>query len=353
MANREILMNPLQIEEANSLLKRYNIDYNTFSLNKDIVPRKIFKSYCGEHIIYGSKPEIVIFPNKIDLLDDKNYTETFFRHVNFEIVEPLQIINKNKNKTTDFIGAGIFLIEDYIHSKSRINPPKRKIFVAQPSFRTQYVGQKIEGFSPTFINLASIGINIEFEEHLKIISSWENFLIKLGIEKQDIRYQENWVKKKWGETEIIGHEVYFCHRSFPLGDASFNIVINGENNGFTFSDTGFGLERTKWLLNGGKYTQNFSSKRKDYELDYCDICNIYALILLIGEGIEPGGNNYRAKIRKILKDIKINDLEKLKTITDDFYKTLVGWVELTLNQEKIFRSLSKEISNILLKNNSF
>jgi hypothetical protein len=344
MPNREVLFNETQIAEARHGLDK-GIDFST-TIEAGIIPRRTFRSYAGEKIALVPIPNEAICPKSSELLKDDDYTKDFFADRGFEIAEALHIINRNKHRTTDFIGAGILMIEDNIHS-----PGNRKEFlrfVAQPSFRTQHVGGINPGFSPAFVNLASVGIGLDFGQHCAVIKHWEDYLVSLGMDRANIQYQENWVQKQWGATNMTGHEVYFCYQGFPLGDASFNTVTDGDNAGFSFSDTGFGLERIKWLLQGGEYQQTFSSSNSLYEnKSYPDICRLHALTLLVGQDVRPGANGDRARVRKLSREYANNHTNPENTgeIVSDYYDNWSAWTSLSINKADVVNIILQENQN--------
>jgi len=344
MPNREILIDETQIKNA---CQRIGQEINfSAAIDTGTIPRRIFKSYLAEGITVEQTPREVVCPENIKFLKNSEYINNFFANRGFEIIKPLYIINKNQYKTTDFIGAGIFMIENEIHSPGARN--KSLKFVSQPSFRTQHIGSTTIGFSPAFVNLASIGIGLDFDQHCTVIKHWEDFLVSLGMSRSNINYQENWVKKQWGKTGMTGHEVYFYYQGFPLGDASFNTVTDGANAGFSFSDTGFGLERIKWLLQGGEYQQTFSGSNSLYkDISYPDICRLHALTLLIGEDVRPGANGNRAKVRKLSKEYVGNNPGQDTTgnIISDFYNNWSMWTNLLVNKPEVVGIILQENQN--------
>lgn len=347
MQNREVLFS--ENDQAKITKEITDLVYFSASIDRASEKSRVFRSYKDEALSFTQRPCEAVSPGSSVLLMDSRYSRRFFEDKGYKLVDPLQVINNNKHKTTDFVGAGIQAIEDQIHSPTKVE--KSIIFVGQPSFRTQHVGGTHEGFSPAFVNLASVGTGLNFAEHCSIIKNWEDYLVSLGMKKTDIQYQENIVQKHWGNTKMIGHEIYYCYQGFPLGDSSYNVVTEGAHQGFAFSDTGFGLERIKWLLKGGEYAQTFSSLNKSYDLPYSEICRLHALTLLVGQNVTPGANGERAKTRKLSRDFVRNspNIEDTAGMVGDFYENWTYWGEMLLDKPTVVDIIVKENLNNLNK----
>lgn len=347
MANREVITDKVGI---NSCIELSGLEYT----NGGIIPRRVITStdVLNGKYEYRQQPVEAVSPSKDDLLKDGLYLADFFTDHGLVVRQPVHIINRNKSGTTDFIGAGIQIIEDEIHGLSE--PQRGLTYIAQPAFRSQYITKVINGFSPSFVNLATIGMGVNIDQHVKMVLTWEELLVGLGLKKEKIDYQENWVNKKWGDVSMVGHEIYYCYQGFPLGDASFNTVISSNNEGFQFSDIGFGLERIRWLLRGGKYTDTFSITDNDCGLEYHNTCLLSSMALLAGSGIRPHYKEHGYQLRKMSKKLIENGMGVIEandnpSIVYDFYNRWYKWTKLESSSDETVKRIKDENESNLRK----
>ena len=77
--------------------------------------------------------------------------EKYFSEHDYDILKPVNVVN---NKDTVFITAGIQpILSKYLDS----NLNSKKVYIAQPVLRTQYLDCISEGSSIAFVNLTTSG----------------------------------------------------------------------------------------------------------------------------------------------------------------------------------------------------
>lgn len=267
------------------------------------------------------------------------YFENYFDMKNYCCLNPYNIVN---NKDTVFITAGIQpILNDILHSKLST---MKKIYVAQPVIRTQFIDSLDEHVSLAFINSTTASFNNSFEEYQNLISDWLNIFYELGLKKDRFVIKEKKYERLWGDIYVKGLKTFYIYNELELGDSTFfNDVIlkNSDVPITTFSDIGFGLERIKWCLDPTKSYYDINSSTK------CVVPNVKALIsaisLLAVNNVNPSNKNsgYRARLfsKKLVSLIGINGF-------DDF---LDNYLDECLNYWCLWQKKSMIIRTFLSK----
>lgn len=228
-----------------------------------------------------------------NILFDCNSLKEFFKERNYTCVKPYLIDNNND---TVFVSAGIQpLLLDY--RKNKLNSFE-KIYVAQPVVRTQYSNSVEEGSSIAFVNLTTSSFNHSEEEHFRMVKHWYELLYEIGLSKNDITLSSDIYETKWGDLELCGKRTFYYYKDVEIGDTTFftKIVDNKSRQiADSMSDLGFGLERLRWLTNGGSYYDLYSNS---IELDIKLKAYLSVIALLAVNNIKPSNKNtgYRARM---------------------------------------------------------
>ena len=131
-----------------------------------------------------------------------------------------------------------------------------------------------------------------------------------------------------------------------IGDASFVKDFPQTNrNNLSFSDIGFGLERIRWILQGGTYANTFTeNSHNKKETSIGDVC-LHSLTLLSGSGLKPSnkehGYRFRLFSKRLIEDIK-GDYVNLEASVAHYYQEWKKWTKLEVSEEETIKTISKE-----------
>lgn len=279
----------------------------------------------------------------LTLLDNRLRIEGIFSHLGFKPVEPLPIVNIGGN--TLFVSAGVQIIDDIIHREGQLISIPR--FVAQPVLRTQYIDGVAEGSSTSFVNVSTEAVNVDPKQHFNYFQKWLELFYSLGMSPDKFTFSHRFIEKTWGSKSFDGFEFFIYYDDLEIGDASFNYnVPQDTRRNITFSDIGFGLERIKWVLRGGSYFDNFTSRPKS-EISLPALAFANTLTLLSGSDLKPSNKEYGYRFRLFSKRF----VDEVKGQYKDFdnlfaenYKYWSKWTNLSISEVESLERIKKENS---------
>lgn len=340
-----------QPPEENFLLK-YNfclIDFINRNNLKEVELPGVGKGFC-----YPER-EPILTPNyrehfSIDSLDQENvlrlstpdFIKAYFETKDYRIVESKELVNPKG--TTLFICAGVQVLDNVIHNDDKV--PEGKLFVAQPVLRTQFMDQIKEGISTSFVNIATEIVNPSVDEHFKALEEWLNFLQLLGLQRSNFFFLLTQKDRKWGDKKLKSQDFRIRYNGFSLGSAIFLYDIpKKQRQNLQISDIGFGLERLRWMLGGGSYTDHLIPGQKlsnfdDQVLDYAR-----TLALLAGSGVIPSNNEQGYRFRKFSKLLVARNISchhDLQFLLESFYNYWERWAKLEVSLEESLERIRKE-----------
>lgn len=182
-----------------------------------------------------------------ELEEIRKYSQDFFQKFGYEIASPIDIVRINER--TLFASAAGQTFDDAIQRKQ--SPKQTMAFSSQPVIRLQgeaLVG-KIEGYSTSFINLATDKWNPTPTEHFISLDNWLDFISERGIFAGNLSLKTKSEENDWGVGRIHSETVRFNYRGLELGIANLFSNIPFESQKVTMSDISFGLERLVWSVN--------------------------------------------------------------------------------------------------------
>jgi len=329
MVNKfEMLRESLNEKNASS---GYDVNLKNFikENNLEIIDES---NKSNEEYPFVKEPENLEGAKKIET---PNFINNFFESKGYNIVKPKSIIN-NKG-TTLFISSGVQILDKVIFHEQDI--AKEKIFIAQPVLRTQFIDQIKEGVSTSFINISSEIINPPLHDHFNSIKDWLELLKNLGLKKENFAFQAKKGEPLWGNKKFKNNIMVIYYKGLEIGDAVYNYDIPQNNReNLIISDIGFGLERIKWILQGGSYYDN-----KNINLKISDYCK--TLTLLAGSGLRPSNKEHGYRFRQFSKKLileNIHDHENLNQIINSFYNFWSQWANLSISKENITKIINTE-----------
>lgn len=273
-------------------------------------------------------------------LENPEFLNSFFESKGYGVTKPKSIINKGG--TTLFISAGVQVLDDVVFNEKKV--PEKKIFVSQPVFRTQYMDQVGEGFSTTFINIASEIVNPSVANHFDAINDWVCLLEKLGLKKEKITLKTREKEPQWGDKKFKDFILMIYYDGLEIGDANYIYDIPQKTRDpLKISDIGFGLERIKWILKGGSYF-NEREIKDPRVFDYCK-----TIALLTGSGLKPSNKEHGYRLRQLSKRLIDSDkkFDELIPVLKYYYNYWKKWTYLTMPE-----SGAIEVANTENKRNS-
>ena len=285
---------------------------------------------------------------------DKNELEKYFLEKEYNCLKPHSIVNNND---TIFVSAGIQpILKDYCEYK--INECE-KIYIAQPVIRTQFANSVSEGSSIAFVNLTTSGFNITEEKHNILVQDFFEIFSILNMKKEEIVKKEDEYEDIWGSIQLSGKRTFYYYKNIEIGDTTFfTKILKGDKKiGIeTMSDVGFGLERIRWLINGGSYFNLYSDSAK---IDNYIKAYLSVLSLLRVNDIKPSNKNcgYRARLfsKKLVNLLKARPLSfELQSYLIEALKYWKNWqdvnheIETNIIEQEYIRNCNRYIIDILL-----
>jgi len=182
-----------------------------------------------------------------DLDEIRKYAQDFFHKFGYEFSSPIDIVRTNER--TLFASAAGQIFDDAIQRKQ--NPGKLKAFSSQPVIRLQgeaLIGS-VEGYSTSFVNLATDKWNPTVSEHFVSLDNWLDFLSERGIFAGNLSLKTKSEENDWGVGNVHSETVRFNYRGLELGIANLFSDIPFESEKAIMSDISFGLERLVWGIN--------------------------------------------------------------------------------------------------------
>ena len=327
--NFEISQSGLENINCKDLYKNKLERFITANKLRISVPKE--EDYGAEEYKFIKNPEN---PNSLKL-ENPEFMNSFFESKGYGLVKPKNIINNGG--TTLFVSAGVQLLDDVIFKEKTIS--ERKIFVAQPVFRTQYIDSINEGFSTSFINIASEIVNPSVDDHFCAIGDWINMLRELGLKREKVTLKTREKEPQWGDKKFKESILMLYYDGLEIGDANYIYDIPQKTrSSLKISDIGFGLERIQWILKGGSY---FDGKKVE---DMCVFDHCKTMALLAGSGLKPSNKEHGYRLRQLSKRVmdtgkKSNDL--LATLKD-CYNYWKKWTFLTMPESGALEIINSE-----------
>lgn len=303
-----------------------------FSFRQTIVPN-------GRHFRYIEQP---LNPKKAELLSTPDFLNNHFKKRGFSVNAPIPLINKNG--TTLFVCAGVQVLDSVIHNETPI--PSEPIYVAQPVLRTQFIDIISEGTSTSFINASTCQLNIGRNEHYQYLQTWIDLFIDLGLNKDDFSFKTKPYEQQWGDKTVKSEKMFIVYDGLEIGDASYVQDLPQQTRpNLTLSDIGFGLERVKWILQGGSYFDVLGngrvSKSVTGEIAVCS----HTLALLAGEGLKPSNKEQGYRFRLFSKKLVASALGEhpgSQEQSNSYYKYWEKWTKLVSPQDQSMQSVAQE-----------
>lgn len=293
----------------------------------------------GKHFRFIESP---VNPNGTELLLTPDFLNQYFAKNGFNVVSPIPLLNKNG--TTLFICAGVQFLDPAIHRELEI--PKEPIFVAQPVLRTQFIDCIGEGSSTSFINASTCQLNISSQEHFHHLQTWINLFVQLGLRETDLYFKTESCEQQWGGKTVNSEKIFIIYDGLEIGDASYveDLPQKGRPN-LSLSDIGFGLERIKWIMQGGSYFDVLGNGRIANNIDGTSAVCSHTLSLLAGEGLKPSnkeqGYRFRLFSKKLVSNILGGHLATQEQ-SRSYYNYWKKWIKLSSSEDQSLLAITQE-----------
>jgi len=303
-----------------------------FSFREPITPN-------GRHFRFIESP---INPRGAELLSTPDFLNRYFAQKGFKVVSPIPLLNENG--TTLFTCAGVQILDPIIHQEGPI--PQEPTFVAQPVLRTQFIDNIEEGSSTSFINVSTCQLNISRQEHFQHLQAWIDLFIQLGLREADLYFKTKPYEQRWGDKTVKSEKIFIVYDGLEIGDASYveDLPQNGRPN-LSLSDIGFGLERIKWVMQGGSYFDALGSGRVASSIDGVSAVCSHTLSLLSGEGLKPSnkaqGYRFRLFSKKLVSNTLGGHLGTQEQVRD-YYKYWERWTSLLMTEDQAIQAVAQE-----------
>lgn len=275
-----------------------------------------------------------------------NAASQLFSENGLQAVEALPVINKKGS--TLFTGTCGQYFDDTIFYGRQTE--QKSVFLAQPAIRLQgedLVGQ-IDGFSTSFVNIATEHLNAQLADHLKNLELWMDFLSSQGLFMGDISLSIKYDNPQWGarvSPQAVSLKINYLGLEIGIANFFFDIRTPGQNHSMTMSDIGFGLERLAWAINKTpSYFDiigplDFSLKGSSTH-SYID--KYRTATLMAASGVVPSNKDRGSKLRKMVKDFSSSDLRLSHELVRYYYQWWSQFSIQPLSQQQTLDLLSKE-----------
>lgn len=223
---------------------------------------------------------------KVEAIEVGQKLANFFGNLGYEQSYPLGVVNRNnKWGKTSLVVSGVQRLVPYLSNGAYIAP---KVFIAQPSVRTQYRGmdEDSDWSASSFVNPSIVHGGANLDVHTCAIKSWLECLTDLGVDMNGVSLKQRQSKDTWDEKEFTRNTLDMYFKGLHIADAIYSDDFPYGNNYRSFSDLGTGLERLTGVLNGGDFY--IAQRPKDEVLQhpaYYDA--VKALTLIVGTGVTP------------------------------------------------------------------
>ena len=315
----------------------------------DYFKKKGWQETVTDDFCYLTKnysPENILCRNKFCVVEDKWVYEKitdFFSEHNFQSFFPRSLINKNKD--TDFIIAGLQLVNNYLSFNSY---KKNSLFTLHPVIRSNIQEEDVLNRKlSSFVNLALIDVNTSIEEYLQHTDLFISLLSRLSLHSSELKIVIKPVKDSVRQFNKLlyknGMKLQFVLSDVVVGVANLYQVECQEN--ILVSDFGFGYENLLWCLNGKN--NFFLPIYPKYEILFGDpfVNNqIRTIVLLVMSGVLPSSSGIGSKIRKLFNGIKnLKDNYDYTEIINYSYNYYSKFIQSTFSLEFVKNIVFQEI----------
>lgn len=242
-----------------------------------------------------------------DIKEVSDEITNFFESSGYYVSYPLCIVNRNEVwGNTSLIVSGVQRLVPYLINDAYIQP---KVFIAQPSVRTQFRGlSEYDNWSTSsFINPSILHANSDLDTHKQAISSWLECLDTVGVDLEKITLSQRRESTEWVGRRFTRTTLDFFYRGLHLSDAIYASDYPFGKAYKSFSDIGIGLERLTGILNGGDFyiAQVPSSFYEGYNNpSWYDA--LKALTLIIGSGAKSKDKDTWQSVKRYLNVLNEN-----------------------------------------------
>jgi len=281
-------------------------------------------------------------PKGAELLSSPDFLSQHFADNGHTVVAPLPLINRGG--TTLFVCAGVQILDPIIHQEAPI--PSDPVFVAQPVLRTQFIDCVGEGTSTSFINVSTCQINVDQGEHFRCLQTWIDLFVRLGLNKDDFYFKTKPYEQQWGDRVVKGEKMFIVYDGLEIGDASYVPNLPQKNRtDLSLSDIGFGLERIKWIMQGGSYFEALGEGLVVTGIDEVAIACCHTLSLLAGEGLRPSNKSQGYRFRLFSKKLVTATLGVHPVVLEQigsYYDYWKKWNNLPESKDWVLQAIAQE-----------
>ncbi len=281
-------------------------------------------------------------PGNSELLSTPDFLNNYFAQSNFQVLTPIPLINRGGS--TLFTCAGVQVLDNVIHDEIAI--PSKPVYIAQPGLRTQFIDSIGEGTSTSFINISTCQVNINQQDHFKHLQTWIDLFKLLGLEESNLYFKTKPYEQQWGDKVVKSEKIFVVYDGLEIGDASFMSDIPQKTRpNISLSDIGFGLERIKWILQGGSYSDVLGEGRISKDLDPITVACSHTLSLLAGEGLKPSNKEHGYRFRLFSKKL-VNQTLGAHTLSTNqvrsYFEYWEKWMTLSTTEDEAIKLISTE-----------
>ncbi len=221
-------------------------------------------------------------------------------------------------------------------------PNDRFYYAAQPVIRLQGEGLvgKIDGFSTSFVNVATEIIGASVDNHLSNIENWFDALSKLGIFVRDLSLKVKRDSNLWGNVPAEEITIKINYMGLEIGVANYFVINQVTREPLVISDLNFGLERLVWAVNKTSSYFDIIGPVTDSALGRVVEMDSYrTMVLMALGGVKPGNRDRGSKFRILAKKIS----SPKQDVSEGLLRYYYDWWNRFLSSPKPYDDVEKII----------
>lgn len=246
---------------------------------------------------------------------------------------------------TDYISAAV---QNLVNKNNEdIKNCKQIYYAFQPVYRQKNKERcgVSSGYSSIFINVATLGVGINFDDYIEELENWITTFSKCSIHVSRIKLK---YKNRINKFSGSGLKIYVD--DIEIGQANLLSIGSDIEKRYLF-DFGFGLERMCWLMNRQKHYFLLTMSSTAYLLGKKDITDkINIVIAHLLSNVEEDQSKYGLHMKRVMYQIAEQDYNLLdRYLLLSQYKIYKEYFDYQGDFEKLYFDYSSMFHNQLKK----
>jgi len=298
---------------------------------------------CGSYKCTGY--EFLAEPKKKKTLSPQRLGSKISSHFisqGYQVAARLPIVNQTGS--TLFTGTCGQVFDNAIFNEQEYK--SSPLLAIQPVIRLQgkdLVGVT-DGFSTSFVNIASEQMGASKEQHLQNLNTWLDSLSESGIYMGTISLVPVVGTPDWGGIKPTGLTLRINYLGLELGVSNYFPAIRQDSRDtLKMSDISFGLERLAWALSKTpSYFDVLGPLDRSAVEEYRKMDRIRTITLMLASHVTPSNKDRGSKLRSLAKDPSVGDKVDLELI-EYYYNWWSNFIDLPASLTETVNGIRAEI----------